>query len=131
MNSVLATNDGGCLLGGSKYDYENTNELERDIYILKLNNQGLLTSTEENNSNLMHEAIVFPNPGTTKFNIRVAAQYPESTVELYNINGELILKNEIIGKSAEIETSFLKTGTYIYKIYNKSGLFETGKWIKN
>lgn len=131
MNSVLATNDGGCLLVGSKYDYENTNELQRDIYILKLNNEGLITSTNENQSSLMHEAIVYPNPGTNKFNVRIAAQYPESTVELYTINGQLLFKKDIIGKWAEIETSFLKSGTYIYKIYNKQGLFESGKWIKN
>ena len=127
---TIATNDGGCLLAGERYDYQNTTELERDIYILKLNSEGLLTNTSEKPQVQMHEALVFPNPGTDYLKVRVAAQYPQSIFELYNINGNKILSEKITGRWGRVETTFLPTGTYVYKIYNQKGLFETGKWVK-
>ncbi len=130
MNSIVATNDNGCMLLGSRYDYKNTTELERDIYILKLNSEGLLTSTSENPKIQMHEALVFPNPGTEFLRVRIAAQYSQSTFELFDMNGNLVLKENIEGKWKQISTSFLPQGTYIYKIHNQQGLFESGKWVK-
>jgi hypothetical protein len=127
---TIATNDGGCLLAGERYDYQNTTELERDIYILKLNSEGLITGNAEKPKIQMHEALVFPNPGTDYLKVRVAAQYPQSIFELYNINGNKILSEKITGKWGRVETTFLPTGTYVYKIYNQKGLFETGKWVK-
>ena len=127
---TIATNDGGCLLAGERYDYQNTTELERDIYILKLNSEGLLTNTSEKPQVQMHEALVFPNPGTDYLKVRVAAQYPQSIFELYNINGNKILSEKITGRWGRVETTFLPTGTYVYKIYNQEGLYETGKWVK-
>ncbi|RLD86071.1 MAG: hypothetical protein DRJ02_09240 [Bacteroidetes bacterium] len=40
------------------------------------------------------------------------------------------MSQQITDKWAEVNTTFLKTGTYIYKIYNNEGLFERGKWVK-
>ncbi|RLD86070.1 MAG: hypothetical protein DRJ02_09235 [Bacteroidetes bacterium] len=78
----------------------------------------------------MHEALVFPNPGSSYLRVRVAAQYKQSTFMLYDISGKQVLSQQITGKWAEVNTTFLKTGTYIYKIYNNEGLFERGKWVK-
>ncbi len=127
---TIATNDGGCLLAGERYDYQNATELERDIYILKLNSEGLLTNTPDKPQIQMQEAIVFPNPGSNYLKVRVAAQYPQSTFDLYDINGNLIKRKEINGKWGRVETTFLPTRSYVYKIYNSQGLYETGKWVK-
>jgi hypothetical protein len=35
LYSILATNDGGCIMVGNRYDYETQNQ-ERDIFIVKL-----------------------------------------------------------------------------------------------
>ncbi len=130
MTKLKATKDGGCIAIGDRYDYKNTTEEERDIYILKLNSEGLLTNTPEKPQIQMHEALVFPNPGTNYLKVRVAAQYPQSTFELYDINGNKILSKSITGKWGRVETTFLPRGSYVYKIYNQKGLYETGKWVK-
>lgn len=130
LMKVLATNDGGCLLAGTRYDY-NAGIKERDIYIIKVDNEGLLVSSGEEHNIEMHEALVFPNPGTNYLKIRIATQYPKSIFELFDLNGKLLISEQIDGKWGEINTSFLKPGTYIYKIYNQKGLNESGKWIKN
>ncbi len=131
MNKLLATSDGGCLLAGSKYDYMNTNKNQRDIYVLKLNNQGLITGKLEKPNVALQEAIVFPNPGTNQIKVRIAAQYPQCIFELYDVNGNKVISQEIIGKWGETNTSFLSPGSYVYQIHNNEGLFETGKWVKH
>ena len=130
MQKIIAANDGGCIVAGTRYDYQNTTEEELDIHILKLNNEGLLVGTDDKPALEMHEALVFPNPGSSYLRVRVAAQYKQSTFMLYDISGKQVLSQQITGKWAEVNTTFLKTGTYIYKIYNNEGLFESGKWVK-
>ncbi len=131
MTKLIATNDGGCIMAGTRFDYlEHPNIHERDIFILKVDAEGLIVSAEGKPSELMHEALVFPNPGSSYLRVRVAAQYKQSTFMLYDISGKQVLSQQITDKWAEVNTTFLKTGTYIYKIYNNEGLFERGKWVK-
>ena len=44
---MIATSDGGALINATQYDW-NTQTNERDALLLKLNSDGLLTSTPEN-----------------------------------------------------------------------------------
>ncbi len=127
--SVFATKDGGCLMGGIRHDFSYPDG-QTDAYVLKVNSQGIVTHTLENPGIEMHEAIVFPNPGRSCINIRVAAQYAECTFRLYDINGVLIMEKELKGSLSEIDATFLKPATYIYKVFNTKGLSETGKWVK-
>jgi len=64
----LATNDGGCLMVGCRYDYE-TQDQERDIYIAKVNSDGLIVWTQEIPMG-KQVTTVFPNPGTNRLNIK-------------------------------------------------------------
>ena len=129
LMKVLATKDGGCLLAGTRYEY-NAGVKERDIYLVKLNSEGLIVGESENPEITMQEALVFPNPGKNEMNVRIAAQYPTSSVSLYDVNGSLVLEQDIHGKWGTINTAFLIPGTYIYRITSGDGLFETGKWLK-
>jgi hypothetical protein len=131
MNKIMMAKDGGIIITGTRYDYQNVTGEELDIHVLKLTSEGLLVSTPEELSIEMREALVFPNPGTDYLKVRVAAHYPKSTFELYDINGRITLSERINGKWGEINTSSLPAGTYIYRIYNEEGLFESGKWLKN
>jgi hypothetical protein len=130
MGKVVATNDGGCLVAGTRYDYLNTTELETDIIILKLNSDGLILGDEENPIVEMHEAIVYPNPGNEMINVRIAAQHKHSLFELFDLNGRQVLQQNFTGTLGTVNTGFLQPGTYIYKITNQQGLNESGKWLK-
>lgn len=130
MQKIIASKDGGCIIAGTRYDYQNVTEEELDIHVLKLNSEGLLVGTPEESSIEMREALVFPNPGTDYLKMRVAAHYKKSIFELYDINGKIVLSEQIIGKWGEVNTVALKSGTYVYRIYNEEGLFESGKWLK-
>lgn len=130
MQKIIATNDGGCLIAGTRFDYQNANEEELDIHILKLNEEGLIVGGNNKIITEIREAIVFPNPGSENIKIRIAAQYPESTFELYDINSKLLISKSINGRWGDINTTFLQPGTYIFRLFNDDGLFESGKWIK-
>ena len=128
LMKVLATNDGGCLLAGTRYNY-NSGVHERDIFVVKLDREGLFVGKPEYDINIT-EALVFPNPGTNYLKVRIAAQYKHSTLDLFDMNGRKVLSQQINGKWGEVNTTLLNTGTYIYNIYNLEGLFESGKWVK-
>ena len=130
MQKIVAAQDGGCIIVGTRYDYQNVTQEELDIHVLKLNSEGLLVSTPEEPSIEMREALVFPNPGTNYLKVRVAAHHRQSTIELFDIKGRIVLSESINGKWGEINTSCLPSGTYIYRVYNEEGLFESGKWLK-
>ncbi len=130
MDRLIATSDGGCIAVGYKYDYLHTNAYQRDIYVIKLNSEGLLVGNEEHPSIKMQEALVFPNPGTNEIRVRVAAQYSESLFRLFDMNGKEVLEQKISGRFATVNSTFLKPGTYIYRITSSDGLHESGKWVK-
>ena len=130
MSKIIATHDGGCLVAGIKYDYNNTSTQQLDIVILKLDEQGLITGIGENPSVKISEAIIYPNPSSDFINIRVAAQHKQSVFELFDLNGKCVIKEHINSEWGRIGTSFLKPGTYFYRISGPNGLNETGKWLK-
>ncbi len=130
MGKIIASRDGGCIIGGMRYDYQNEPEEQLDIIILKLNENGIIVGDNENPTLEMQESIVYPNPGTNEIKVRIAAQHPESLFQLFDMKGKQIVSQEIIGKWGAINTGFLKSGTYIYRITSKQGLFESGKWVK-
>jgi hypothetical protein len=46
------------------------------------------------------------------------------------MSGKKVLSQQITGRWGEMNTTFLKTGTYVYKIHSNDGLLERGKWVK-
>jgi len=130
MTNVLAAKDGGCFVGGSRYDYINISELKRDVILLKLSKEGLIVGGNELASPSLSEAIVYPNPGSDMLQIRVAFQHPISLVTLFDLGGKMVLLQHINGREAVINTTGLGAGTYIYVITAQTGLHETGKWVK-
>ncbi len=125
--SVLATQDGGCVMAGTRYDYQTQNQ-ERDVYILKVNENGILTWTY-NFPETTKQVIVYPNPGRDEIKINT---FTDNLIfDLFDIKGNKIL-SQPIEKDDKINTSHLQKGVYTYRILNqKSETIETGKWMKD
>jgi hypothetical protein len=103
---------------------------QTDIIVLKLNSEGLLVGNDELPETQMHEAIVYPNPGTHVLQIRLAVQHPTALLELFDANGRLVLSQQLYQKECRIAVDHLPNGTYIYRLSADTGLLESGKWIK-
>jgi hypothetical protein len=130
MRNLFATRDGGCLVAGTRYDYMNNPEQQTDIIVLKLNSEGLLVGDHELPETRMHEAIVYPNPGTDAIQIRLAVQHPKALLELFDANGRLVLSQQLHQKESRIAVDHLPKGTYIYRLSADTGLMESGRWVK-
>lgn len=65
------------------------------------------------------EAVIYPNPATDYFNIGNLPE-GESTVEIYNMNGQLV-KTEILNGFATINTSQLVRGWYTVNVVSAAG----------
>ncbi|MDY0078877.1 MAG: T9SS type A sorting domain-containing protein [Bacteroidales bacterium] len=130
MIKLIATRDGGCLIVGTRYDYLNDPIPQTDIIVLKLNSEGLLVGQNELQESLLREAIVYPNPGSTIMQVRLAVQHPKALLELFDSQGKLVLSQQLHEKESRINTAQLPPGTYIYRLSAATGLNESGKWVK-
>lgn len=127
LYSILATSDGGCLMVGNRYDYE-LQEQERDIYVVKVNSEGLIVWTQEiQTDNSLFT--IYPNPGENLVKIKMPTG--EFDFELYGLNGQGLIKQKVSNEINTISTVQLKPGIYFYRIMDsRNQIVFTGKWIR-
>lgn len=126
--AILATQDGGCIMAGTRYDYKTQTDEERDLYILKVDEGGLITWTQEIPLD-KQITTVYPNPGNNQLNIKINSK--ELYFELININGQVVIRQIVNDNQKTINTESLQSGMYFFKLTDKENkTVETGKWIK-
>jgi len=126
-NMVYATNDGGAVILGTFYDYNTV--YEKDLVIIKVDENGNLTTNIENKPQNLHNALLYPNPAKETLNLRTAVQYVPATLEVYNISGIKVLTENITATEQTINIASLTTGNYIFRIIFQNETIETGKFI--
>ena len=129
MYGIRATQDNGCLMFGSRYDFQGSG-FERDIYVYKVDQNGLITGTDNKPNPRVHNAIVFPNPGTDFLNVESGLQISGAKIIMMDINGKQVLNKTIQDSHFKIETQSIPSGSYFWQIIYKNQMIENGKWIK-
>jgi hypothetical protein len=127
--SMIATSDGGALINATQYDW-NTQFNERDVLLLKLDANGLFTFTPESPSFRSHDAIVYPNPGSTVLKVEAGPQIYGATFGLFNIGGQQVVQQTVNAPVTTINTTVLPSGVYPWRIVWKGTVIEQGKWVK-
>ena len=125
--TVNPTNDGGCIIGASSFDYQIQNQ-ERDIYIMKVDTNGIITGINHDPPTGDQKTKIYPNPG--KEFIYVNTTIEHATVGFYDLTGREIFSQILFSGSNPVNVQMLKPGLYIYKILQNSEVRECGKWIK-
>ncbi|RLD61721.1 MAG: hypothetical protein DRJ01_07420 [Bacteroidetes bacterium] len=128
-SSVVATQDGGCLITGVKHDYKQKHT-SLSVYLLKVDSLGNYQTTGINKVVEPKNYVLFPNPTTNSFNINLSPASKAKQIELYDIAGKLILSKQLTSSQTKINISCLTKGIYIYRIKNKENIIDTGKLIK-
>ena len=127
---VLATSDGGALILSTKYDWNDSIPLQRDVHILKVDStgwyEGLQTGITEYDK--PKQILVYPNPVKDKV-IFVLGLYDNLNLSIYNSNGQCVIREKLL-HSQTINMSHLPNGLYVYIIIGKDGFFEKGRLIK-
>ena len=124
IKSLGACPEGGCLLSCHKI-LEATNEAGNCL--IKIPKQTFLSIDEAHDAGFA-VAVAYPNPGKDILNIRTGLQ--NAQVEVYDLSGKLVCKQEITDNITTIKTTAWPSGTYIWKVLANGKEAESGKWIK-
>ena len=84
----------------------------------------VITDVEEV-AEIENNILVYPNPGYNELNI-VVPENSFAELQIFDIQGRMILEKEIYNQVTTINTESLAPGMYFWKVGN-----ETGKWIKS
>lgn len=126
--SISATSDGGCIVSATRH--VETQGDERDIFILKIFEDDLITSAKETFYSFDYDVLVYPNPGSDYLFFETYNQNLQ--FNMYNTAGELVIqKNDIKTNQTKINIQWLPKGVYIYNFIKNSNIIQTGKWIKS
>ena len=128
LYGIRATKDKGCLMFGSRYDL-NASSLERDIYVIKVNEDGLVFPTGIESPGF-HQAIVYPNPGSDHLIIESGEQISGALFRMFSMEGKEVISKILWDRKIRIDTKFLNPGTYLWEISDKGKRIESGKWVK-
>jgi len=129
---MKATGDGGIIIVGSRYDYNAIPQLfQKDPFVLKVNSEGLIVNVNNPEKPIAQEAIVLPNPGSEYLQVKLAIQHKTAHFQLFDINGRLVLEENLQGDMQRVSTSSLNSGTYIYRITASNRVIGSGKWVKD
>lgn len=125
VREIIATDDGGCVMFCTRWDFSPNNE--RDIYILKVDENGILTS--KNQIIKSSEAIVYPNPANDMINIKTTFNV-NYLFEIYDLKGNKIFSSIEDNQLVKVDISKFSQGIYFYKLtYNQSSIIN-GKFVK-
>ena len=82
-------------------------------------NCNTFTSVAENNMQKVN-FLIFPNPtnGKIQFEVSGLEVGKNSTLEIYNMQGEIIYQSSFINPISEVDLSNQANGIYIVKIYD-------------
>jgi len=130
MVSVIATSDGGCLMGGLHIDMhpESDNTLAA-IRLLKIDSNGVITWTKDINPEQV-KLNLFPNPTTDYVNIEVKGSQQIKELSIIDINGKQVLKKQINTTHTRLDIRRLAKGLYIIEGVMKNGSWFSEKFVK-
>ncbi|MEE3486385.1 MAG: T9SS type A sorting domain-containing protein, partial [Bacteroidales bacterium] len=83
---------------------------------------------DEAHDNGLKVAIAYPNPGKDVLNIRTGLQ--DVRVEVYDVNGRLMHRQDITENVTEIDAGGWAEGVYVWKVIVNGVEVESRKWIK-
>ncbi len=128
--SIQPTMDGGFVICGAWRKPEITNPPNQDLFLLKVNSEGLITGLEEPKGICASEALVYPNPGGEQFQVKLAAQHQNALLEMYSLNGKMLLSEQLNQAQTTINAQALPQGCYTYRITANGLKIAGGKWVK-
>ncbi len=124
VKSMAACPEGGCLVSCHKI-HEATNEAGNCL--IKITKETLVGIEEAHDAGFA-VAVAYPNPGKDVLNIRTGLK--DARVEVYDINGRMVYRQEITENVTAINTTNWSGGTYVWKVVADGKEVENGKWIK-
>lgn len=128
-NGLIATSDGGCVVLGCIQD-TNSNFLNRDLYIFKLDSMGTVTSIGNLLPTVEKRYTIYPSPAQNDIYIKDNGEGAYNFT-LWNVEGkEVYRENNIKELNVKIDIGNLSKGVYLYEIRTEGGKKQSGKIMK-
>ena len=128
LYGLIATADGGCLMYGSRYDYNNT--LRTDGVIMKVDANGVLNSTTIIPIGQLN-ILAYPNPSNGQLSFKVPPSvFGQIDLAVFDISGKLVYQKKEAALSETFDLSNLPNGNYLYQILQDGTPLSAGKWQK-
>ena len=118
--NMCVLDDGSAVVCGYSWDND-----VYDMFLLVFEDEGVGVCEVEVAE---RQAEVYPNPGKDVLNIRTGLQ--DAWVEVYDMNGRLIHRQDITEDVTGIDAGDWAEGVYVWKVMADGKLAETGKWVK-
>ncbi|MCD4683119.1 MAG: T9SS type A sorting domain-containing protein [Bacteroidales bacterium] len=129
VTSMLATEDGGCVMVGGQRDYLAGDEFDWDGYVAFFQPDDIITSAAETPNPNDSDYILFPNPGNDYFLVQTARK--EVQLRVFDESGRLIIKHSLDNNFRNhINTQEFNPSIYFCLFIDKYGNTECKKWIK-
>lgn len=130
LRGLKATQHGGCLMYATCYD-ENTQFEEYDVYVLKVDSSGILTSAGNYPSFRIQQLAIFPNPARDNITIR----YPDlfcfdsKDIIIFNSLGKQVKRIPATQNASEtkVDLTGLPAGLYFALLLVEGKKVATGK----
>lgn len=126
--TIINTSEGGSVINLERYDYL-TQDHERDVAFLKLNADGLITNSNNQQYQEPVKLFLYPNPTTSYINIKTDGLVC-SRFEIYNSYGRLMNEYPISSSITRIDVSDLKPGIYLGQFIDLNNIRHLTKFIK-
>ena len=128
MCGLLTTDDGGCMMYGTRYDYNSIPKF--DAYILKVNADGLITS-ESTIPLALQTVTVFPNPSNGLVHFDYKEPLRDIQIRVVDVKGSIVHQvKQSEGVLPTLDLSFLNNGVYFIQILEQNRLFSVSRWVK-
>ncbi len=130
MKNLFVTSNNQCIVMATYYDWQANPIQERDIVLFKINDSGMVTSSDSNNGQ-KPDFLVYPNPG--KKIIHIKHNTPSNVTcyfRLEDIKGIVVAEQKLNGILTTIDIHFLPKGAYTYTVSDNCKRFARGVWIK-
>jgi hypothetical protein len=130
---MIATADGGCMIAAGVYDYLNnpaSNNFQHDIYIIRLDANGVITSIFNPAPEAKDYFAVYPVPAQQE----IFLDYKGSDAfdfYVYDVSGKEVMHHlQMTAATKKLSLENLQSGNYVYKAVFKNKKTNMGKLIK-
>lgn len=121
---IIECDDQGFILTGKKTIFNPPHDA---MYLIKVNQYGLLNSFKELNNN--NSLVLFPNPAHNNISFRIPENFEKITYFITDVSGRTIISGISLSSLTSIEVSNLADGIYLITI-NSGNLRISNKFIK-
>jgi hypothetical protein len=124
MSGVLATDDGGSMMYGQRYNFNSEGLVEG--YVLKVDGNGV-TSNETIIPLSISTISASPNPSNGIFQVNIENVTKALTYRFFDMSGRMIKTLQSDAFNPNFDLSFAASGTYIFTVMDGSNLLGKGK----